>query len=285
MTAAEQYAASVDTVNAQRTHLHGPQLPDARWGGETAQRYRYDPHRSLDANLEIIASYVQPEDVLIDVGGGAGRVSLPLALRCREVINVDASAAMLAAFEAVAAGAGIRNARTVKNDWLEAEGIQGDVTLVSSVTYFVRDIVPFVRKLAAASRRRVIILVWSEPPPNLRSRLFRLVYGEELAPLPGHRALLPVLWDMGILPDVRVLPMRPTPAGLPPHVSYPRTHEEAMAYTLTGQWLAPRDRDRAQEVIEAHFQELFERTAEGFRPLWQIDTREILITWEPPARE
>lgn len=284
MTAAEQYAARVDAVQAQRARLQGPQLPEERWGGEAAQRFSHDPHRSLDANLEVIASYVQQNDVLVDVGGGAGRVSLPLALRCREVVNVDASAAMLAAFEALAAGASIQNARTVKSDWLAAEGIQGDVTLVSSVTYFVRDIVPFVRKLEAASRRRVIILVWSEPPPNLRSQPFRLVYGEELAPSPGHRALLPVLWEMGILPDVRVLPRRPTPAGLPPHVGYPQTHEEAITYALVGQWLAARDRDRARGVMEAHFQELFERSSEGFRPLWHMDTREILITWELPPR-
>src|SRR5919109_3107953 len=261
MTAPEQYAASVDVVNTQHARLHGQQLPDDPWGGEMAQRYRYDPHRSLDANLEVIASYLQREDVLIDVGGGAGRLSLPLALGCREVVNVDASAAMLTAFEELAAEAGIRNARAVKADWLAAEGIQGDVTLVSSVTYFVRDIVPFVRKLEAASRRRVIILVWSQPPPNLRSSAFRLVYGEELAPLPGHRELLPVLWEMGILPDVRVLPRRPSLAGLPPDVSYPRTYEEALASTLVGQWLAPRDRGRAREVIEAHFQELFEETS------------------------
>jgi len=284
MTAAEQYAASVDAVNAQRDRLYGEQLPDDAWGGETAQRFRYDPHRTLDANLEAIVSYVRREDVLIDVGGGAGRVSLPLALRCREVVNVDASAGMLAAFEALAAEAGIQNARAVKADWLAAEGIQGDVTLVSSVTYFVRDIVPFVQKLEAASRRRVIILVWSEPPPNLRSRPFRLVYGEELSPSPGHRALLPVLWEMGILPDVRVLPMGPTIVGLPPDVRYPRTSEEAMAYALGGRWLSPRDRARARGVIEAHWQELFAQTSEGFRPLWLMDTRELLITWEPHSQ-
>ncbi len=38
--------------------------------------------------MEAITSYVQPEDTVIDVGGGAGRVSLPLALCCQEVINV-----------------------------------------------------------------------------------------------------------------------------------------------------------------------------------------------------
>ena len=257
VTAAQQYAASVDAVNAQRARLHAEQLPDDPWGGETPQRFRYDPHRSLDANLEAIVAYMQPEDVLIDVGGGAGRVSLPLALRCRGVINVDASPGMLAAFEALAAEAGIQNAQAVKSDWLAAEGIQGDVTLVASVTYFVRDIVPFVQKLEAAARRRVIILVWSEPPPNQRGRLFRLVYGEDLAPSPGHRELLPVLWEMGILPDVRVLPMRLTLAGLPPQGGYPRTSEEAIESTFGGRWLAARDRDRARGVIETHFPELF----------------------------
>jgi len=38
----------------------------------------------------------------------------PLALRCREVVNVDASTGMLAAFEALAAGADIQNARAVR---------------------------------------------------------------------------------------------------------------------------------------------------------------------------
>jgi SAM-dependent methyltransferase len=284
MTAAEQYAAMVDAVNAQRARLHGEQRSDDPWTGERVQRFRHDPRRRLDANLEVIASYVQREDVLLDVGGGAGRISLPLALRCREVINVDASPAMLAAFEELAAQAGIRNARAVQSDWLAATDIQGDVTLVANVTYFERDIVPFMRKLESACRRRVIILVWNEPPPNLNSRLFRLVYGEDQALLPGHRALLPVLWEMGILPDVRVLPLPPTMASLLPQGGYPRTPEEAITAIMNARWLAPRDRDRARHVLEARFHELFEETSEGFRPLWQVDSREILITWEPHPR-
>ncbi len=58
-----------------------------------------------------------------------------------------------------AAEAGITNARSVRADWLEAEGIQGDVAITSNVTYFVRDIVRFVENLGAASRRRVMITV------------------------------------------------------------------------------------------------------------------------------
>ncbi len=43
---------------------------------------------------EVIASYVRPDDVVVDVGGGAGRVCLPLALQCKEVLNIEPSPGM-----------------------------------------------------------------------------------------------------------------------------------------------------------------------------------------------
>ena len=157
MTAVETYAALIDAVSAQHRRIHGQQPREDRFGGPVAQRFRADPHRSLDANLQVVASYVQPEDVFVDVGGGAGRVGLPLALRCRQVINVDSSPGMLAEFEACTAEAGITNARSVLADWLAAADISGDVSLASSVTYFVRDIGSFIEKMVVASRRRVML--------------------------------------------------------------------------------------------------------------------------------
>lgn len=280
VTAAERYAAYVDAEDAQRQRVHGGPPPEDLWGGTTAQRFRGDPHRELDANLGATASYLEPGDVLIDVGGGAGRFSLPLALRCRQVINVEPSAGMGAQFQALAAEAGIANARFIHSDWLRADGVRGDVTLAANVTYFVRDIVPFIEKLEAASRRRVIITIWSVPPPDQSGRLFRLVYGEEHAPLPGQRDLLPVLWEMGVLPDVRVLPGVPPAPGSPTAVRLPQTRQEAVALALQGIWLAPQHQDRARGLVETHFLELFCQTPDGFRPLWQAHARELLITWE-----
>src|SRR2546426_10557676 len=161
MTAAETYAARSDAVRAQRARLHGAPPLDDPWEGPVARRFRADPHRPLDANLAVLASYTRPEDVLLDVGGGAGRVALPLALRCREVITVDASPGMGAEFTAAAAEAGIANARFVHANWLGAEGLQGDVALTADVTYFLRDIVRFIEKLATAARRRGVIPGWS----------------------------------------------------------------------------------------------------------------------------
>jgi len=284
MTAAHTYAALIDAMHAQQSRIHGQQPAEDRFGGPVAQRFRADPHRSLDANLQVVASYVQPDDVFIDVGGGAGRVGLPLALRCRQVINVDSSPGMLTECEACAAQAGITNVRAVLADWLAAPAMAGAVSLASSVTYFVHDIVPFIEKMVAASRRRVLITLWSVPSPNQSAPLFRLVYGEEQAPAPGHRELLPVLWDMGILPDVRVLPDVPLIPGAM-RQGLPQTHQDAVHWALQGRWLRPADHARARDLVEAHFHELFAQRPEGFRPLWYQAARQLLIPWETGQRQ
>lgn len=274
MTAAQTYAARIDAVNAQRARIRGqPDAPDS-WG-TVASFFRFDPLRKLDANLEVIASFVRPEDVLIDVGGGAGRVSLPLAWRCLETINIEPSPGMKAVFESLAAEAGITRASVVQANWLEAEGIQGDVVVCADVTYFVRDIVPFIARLQAAARRRVILTVWSVPPRNRRAALFRLIYGEEQAWAPGYRELLAVLWDMDILPDVRALPEPPWW-----DTEVPVTPDQAVELALQSEWLQPPDQERVRALVNTHFQALFASDSEGLHPLWRADARELLITWE-----
>ncbi len=212
--------------------------------------------------------------MFVDVGGGAGRVSLPLTLRCREVVCVDPSAGMQAEFEPCAAEAGITNARFVRSDWLEAEGIEGDIAFAANVTYFVRDIVPFTERMERAARRRVMITVWSIPPAAQDARLFRLVHGEEQEAAPGHRELLPVLWELGILPDVRVLPNSFRDGN-----ELPQTRDEAVSWALLR--LRREDDARARAAVEVHFDDLFTPSPKGLHPLWRPDVRELIITWEP----
>ena len=274
MTAVQSYVARIDAVEAQRQRIYGKEPGGDVWGGQSAQVFRADPQRSLDANLTIIASYIQPQDVLIDVGGGAGRVSLPMSLRCRKVVSVEPSPGMAAEYRALAKESGIANASIIPSSWLDAEGIYGDVVFTADVTYFVRDIEGFIRKIQAQGKRRAMITLWSQPPPNRSAEIFALIYGEEQEILPGHRDLLPVLWEMGILPDIIVLPDSPW------WESVPQSREDAMSLALAGRWLKPGDQDSARKLVEERFDELFVFGSEGFRPKWRQDMRELLITWE-----
>ena len=226
----------------------------------------------MDGTLSTLASNVQPDDVVIDVGGGAGQVSLPLALRCRQVINVDPSPGMLKEFNESAEEAGITNARSILSGWLDSEDMPCDLAVTRNVTYFVGQILPFIEKMASAARRRVIIVMQSVPPPNQSSPLFRLVYSEQQVLVPGHRELLPVLWEMGLLPDVYVM-------GASPPVT-PLTREEAVMGAMQGIWLPPEDQDQARSLIEANFDQLYEEFSDGCRSLWLRPFQDMLITWE-----
>jgi 2-polyprenyl-3-methyl-5-hydroxy-6-metoxy-1,4-benzoquinol methylase len=274
MTAAESYADRIDAARRQSVRLRGNEPEQDRWSGPMARRFRADPHRSLDPNLAAIAMYVRPDDVLIDVGGGAGRLSLPLALRCREVVNVDPSPGMSREFTESAAEAGISNARLVQSDWLTAPDISGDVVLAANVTYFVREIVPFIEKLQTAARRLVILAIGSPPPPMQNTALFQLLHGEALEMVPGQPELLPVLWELGIVPDVRLLPEPFTGLGGPL-----QSHEAAVEFALQAVGMV--GDARARETIGAHFNFLFDQTPAGLTPRWRPQMRQLLVLWRP----
>ncbi|HEX5141986.1 MAG TPA: class I SAM-dependent methyltransferase [Dehalococcoidia bacterium] len=268
------YAVMVDANEEQRKRLGLGENGAERWS-RSAQRFTADPHRAPDPNLSAILEYVRPEHVVIDVGGGAGRYGLPLALRCRELINVEPSNGMGEAFEAAAKEAGIANARWVGADWEDATGIEGDVSLVVNVTYFVRDIVPFIEKLVSASRERVIIAMTVTPPPNQSAGVFEALNDEPLAPVPGYRELLPVLWQMGIVPDVRVLAeARPTSLGGPYASKEEAIHAAAASPSRTEAQLAA-----AGATLTPRFDALFEEVGGVYRVRPSGDARFILVTW------
>jgi hypothetical protein len=284
-SAADRYAARVDAVLAQRTRLRGPQPPGDKRARCPADHplVKADPLRPLGPNLAVIASYIEADDVIIDVGGGAGRISLPLALRCREVINVEPSPTMATGFRTNAAGAGISNTRIIEGEWPNVDVPAGSVALVNHVTYMTREIVPFIKKLEQAGRRRVLITVNSVPGPSFQRVLYQLVHGEAEEVVPGHVELINVIWELGILPDIRVLPQPTVP--FTPAPSRDAAIAGAIARFPGEQWgwwsLGPDLETRLRSVLEARFDELFTLGPEGFIPRYVAPGREILITWMP----
>jgi hypothetical protein len=277
-TSFDLHDAMVAAASEQRRVRRGAGFGFGQWD-RAAPRFRADPKRELSADAAEIAAYVRADDVFMDVGGGAGRYSLPIALRCKEAICVDPSKGMGDEFKASATEAGITNARFVQSDWLQAPNdLIGDVTLAAHVTYFVADIRRFVEKLIAQTRRRVIIAIGSVPPPNQGADLYAMVEGVPLAQVPGQRELLPVLWDLGFVPEVRIAGSAAS-TGMGPRAYASR--EEAIAQMVRGAagenvLLA----ERTRGIVESRFGELFRASAGGGYERATAPPRLLLITWE-----
>ncbi len=135
----------------------------------------------------------------------------------------------------------------------------------------------------AASRRRVILL-WLAPlaEDHWYTALFPLIHEEPLIGWPDQRLLMPVLWEMGLVPELRIVP-----GFLDGEFPLPQTREDVVS-AVVGR-LAPRQLDspdeaRVRALVEDHFDDHFVETADGFRGLYGAvdprDDRHLLITWE-----
>jgi hypothetical protein len=126
----------------------------------------------------------------------------------------------------------------------------------------------------------VLLTLGSPPPPSRNHQLYELVFGEPEEIVPGVELLLPVLWELGVLPDVRVLPGLFAPPVSPTREA---AIESALALLAGEQWafwpMAEVLAAHARDVLEANFGTLFAQTEKGLVPQWLVPNREVLITW------
>jgi FkbM family methyltransferase len=76
-----------------------------------------DPRRTDDPTLDSLLQLARPHETWLDIGAGAGRYALPLALHVREVIALDPSAGMLEALRDGMERHGVRNIRAIHARW------------------------------------------------------------------------------------------------------------------------------------------------------------------------
>jgi 2-polyprenyl-3-methyl-5-hydroxy-6-metoxy-1,4-benzoquinol methylase len=205
MSPAEAWKKRVDAHNEQTTRTRGDVVYEDIWS-TLAQRFKDDPRRADDPVVNVLAGWLTPGSTVLDVGGGAGRYALPLALRSKRVTVVDPSPSMLDALRESSADAGIGNVTAVQSGWEEAAVEPHDLVVCANVVYGVAEIEPFVRKLEDAARDRVAIVVYMDAPMSRMSPIWAEVHGEKRIELPALPELLPVLWEMEIYPNIEMLP-------------------------------------------------------------------------------
>ena len=174
-----------------------------------ARNFRVPADRAVDPTPEALAALIGPDDRVIDIGAGGGRITVPLAQRCRELVAVEPSPAMRAVLEEEIARHGVRNIRIVPARWEEAEVEPAELVFAAHVTYGIQAIEPFLRKLDLAARHHAALVTMTDPPQTPLAPFWRAVHGEERLRLPCRDELLAVLRELGA--DPQVIPLGPAP--------------------------------------------------------------------------
>lgn len=177
-----------------------------RYNGYVAMQEDY-------TRLQIAAMKISPDDTVVDVGAGPGRITLQAAEKARLVTAIDVSRDMLDHLEANVAARGLQNVRPLHLSWDEV--VPGDNVplhdiVVASRSPAMRDL----KKLDALALKYVFVMTFCGP--SLKSFHDTLVAGIEpeplcgnggyRSPMAGYALVFNRLIDMGIEANVGYLP-------------------------------------------------------------------------------
>ena len=238
-----------------------------------------DPRRTGEPALDGLLGLARGEDTWLDIGAGAGRYALPLALHVHEVIAVEPSGSMRRALRTGLDEHGIHNVRVVAGAWPDALEELGplpaaDTALIAHVAYDIEAIGTFLDAMEAAARDRCVAMLTDRSPASVADPFWPLVHGEERVPLPALPELVELLEARGRTVEVQTLERSP------------RTFDSVPALTafLRRQLFIAEGGEK-----DVHFRAILPdhiaRREDGGWTLADRPTGALgLVTWAPPAR-
>ena len=214
-TAADLEAEWADRVRANR--VQAERFREDKAGdfyAPVSNLFVADPRRSGEPALDALLAMASPDEGWLDIGAGAGRYALPLALKVREVLAVEPSGGMRRALRTGMSEHGIANVRVIAGAWPDAlaelETLPAvDTALIAHVGYDIEAIGPFLDAMEQATRRRCVAMLTDRSPASVADPFWPLVHGEERVPLPALPDLVELLRARGRSPEVQQVERSP----------------------------------------------------------------------------
>lgn len=196
----EAWAARVRANREQTERLSEISAPD--FYAPVSAVFVADPRRTGEPALDVLLAIAHEDETWIDIGAGAGRYALPLALRVKRVIAVEPSAGMRRALRTGMHEHGIDNVYLVGATWPEAlrelgEEPVADTALIAHVGYDIEQIGPFLDAMERAARHRCVAILTDRSPASVADSFWPLVHGEARAALPALSELVELLRARG----------------------------------------------------------------------------------------
>ena len=275
---ADRVRANSDQVDRHR------EVPDgADFYGPVTRLFRADPARTDEPALDALLAQVRPGQTWLDIGAGAGRYALPIAMALAgsgggRVIAVEPSTGMASSMRQQAAEHGVENLEIIDERWPDAAAdvaARGgaDVALIAHVGYDIEAIGPFLEAMERVTRRRCLALLMERQPSSIADVCWPPVWGEARVSLPALPELVELLRAMGRDPSVERLEREPRRFG---------SRDELASFLRRQLWVA--EGSEADRRFLAALDEVIVLDEDGRAGL--RDQRPLpigLVSWRPAA--
>lgn len=185
--------------------------PASVWDKRAAAYRRATRGETRATEQELAVLDLRPEDSVLDMGAGTGRLAVPIAGSVAHVTALDPSEGMLSILREQMAAAGRTNYSTVTMRWEDiaiGEDIEPHDVVIAAFSLGFYDLAAALEKLDAAARRAVYLFwhagEWRSPG---EMALYKTVFGEEAAMQKGYPDYIypvNILHDTGVYPNVRI---------------------------------------------------------------------------------
>jgi SAM-dependent methyltransferase len=241
--------------------------------------FRADPRRTDEPVLEALLELVQPGETWLDIGAGAGRYALPIALALApsggRVIAVDASPGMLDALMELQAEHGITDVEVVQTRWppprtTSLDRFATDVAMIAHVGYDIEAIGSFVRAMESVARRLCVAVLMERQPSSVADPFWPAVHGEERVSLPALPEFIEWLRARGHEPNVELMSREPRRFG---------SRDELAGFLRRQLWIEPSG--ESERRFQAALDELAVDGDDGVGLRTQLPLPIGVVTWDP----
>ncbi len=189
-------------------HHHG-ENPGAHWDQKAKEFNRRVMRHKERAQSQVAFLDLRPEETVLDVGAGTGRLAIPMAKIAKSVTALDQSSGMLACLKENMDAEGIANINIIHKSWQDVvpdEMPQHDV-VISSNSLGVFDLEAALSKMNSIAKRAVCIFTFADRRRDDGFKEF-LMPGHRRKALnrpPDYLMIVNLLADMGIYADVKIV--------------------------------------------------------------------------------
>ncbi|MCJ7794861.1 MAG: methyltransferase domain-containing protein [Methanoregulaceae archaeon] len=190
--------------------------PSHNWDRrENAIRYDTSSRSEYDVRVKttIAGLPLKKSQRVLDIGAGPGTRAIPLAPLVKEVTAIEPGEGMVAILNDHIRKNGINNITCIQKRWEDvdpAHDLAGPYDLViASLSLTMEEIRESLAKMDAASSGYVYLFWFADPPfwERMYLDLWPELHGETYHPGPKADCLFNVLYQMGIYPNVEMLPL------------------------------------------------------------------------------